>query len=46
LAHWAGRNSRGVSQFSGQVLDNLIKSPNNNIDIEKSKEFIKHIMEL
>lgn len=46
LAHWAGRNSRGVSQFSGQVLDNLIKSPNNNINIEKSKEFIKHIMEL
>jgi hypothetical protein len=46
LAHWAGRNSRGVSQFNGQVLDNLIKNPNSNIDIEKSKEFIKHIMEL
>ncbi|MDR2456903.1 MAG: hypothetical protein LBD41_00230 [Clostridiales Family XIII bacterium] len=46
LAHWAGRNSRGVAQFSGQVLDNLIKTPNNNIDIKQSQEYLNHLMEL
>lgn len=24
--HWAGRSSRGVAQFSGQVLDDILKS--------------------
>jgi hypothetical protein len=46
LAHWAGRNSRGVGQFSGQVLDNLIKNPNNEINLEKSKEFLSHLIKL
>jgi hypothetical protein len=46
LAHWAGRNSRGVAQFSGQVLNNLIKAPNNNIDIKQSQEFLNHLIGL
>ena len=46
LAHWAGRNSRGVAQFNGQVLDNLIKSPNNKIDIEESEKFLNRLIEL
>ncbi|MDR2082229.1 MAG: hypothetical protein LBP35_01115 [Candidatus Ancillula trichonymphae] len=46
LAHWAGRNSCGVAQFSGQVLDNLINNPNNNIDIKKSQEFFNHLIGL
>ncbi len=36
-AHWAGRNSRGVAQFSGQVLDNLSNNSNNNIDIKEPR---------
>lgn len=46
LKHWAGRNSRGVSQFSGQTIDTLIKEPNNNIDITKSQDFLENIMNL
>ena len=46
LKHWAGRNSRGVSQFSGQTIDTLIKEPNNNIDIIKSQNFLENIMNL
>ena len=46
LKHWAGRNSRGVSQFSGQTIDALIKEPNNNIDIIKSQDFLENIMNL
>ena len=46
LKHWAGRNSRGVSQFNGQTIHNLIKSPNNDIDTSKSQAFIKSIMKL
>ena len=46
LKHWAGRNSRGVSQFSGQTIDTLIKEPNNNIDIVKSQDFLEKIMSL
>lgn len=45
LKHWAGRNSRGVSQFNGQTIDMLIKSPNNNIDIAKSQTYLKKIIE-
>lgn len=46
LKHWAGRNSRGVSQFNGQTIDALIKEPNNNIDIVKSQNFLENIMSL
>lgn len=46
LKHWAGRNSRGVSQFSGQTIDSLIKEPNNDIDIIKSQDFLENIMSL
>lgn len=46
LKHWAGRNSRGVSQFSGQTIDSLIKESNNDIDIIKSQDFLENIMSL
>ena len=46
LKHWAGRNSRGVAQLSGQVIDTLIKEPNNDIDIAKSQSFLESIMKL
>jgi len=46
LKHWAGRNSRGVTQFDGKVLDFLIKKPNNNIDIDNSKKFLEKLLKI
>lgn len=46
LKHWAGRNSRGVSQFEGRVIDELIRKQNNEIDIAEAGEFLKTIIEL
>ena len=46
LKHWAGRNSRGVAQLSGQAIDTLMKDPNNDIDIAKSQSFLESIMKL
>jgi hypothetical protein len=46
LKHWAGRNSRGVSQFHGETIHKLILSANNDIDIDFSKSFLKKLIEL
>lgn len=44
--HWAGRNSRGVTQFIGDILNELLQDKNfkNKIDIEKSKKFIDDLI--
>ena len=44
--HWAGRASRGVTQFSGEVIHKLLKSHSNQIDIEKSREFLNDIINM
>jgi hypothetical protein len=46
LKHWAGRNSRGVTQFQGEIIHKIILSPNNDIDIEESKSFLKKLVDL
>ena len=46
LRHWAGRNSRGVSQFEGRVIDDLIADPKGEIDQQGSLGFLARIMEL
>lgn len=46
LKHWAGRNSRGVAQFHGEIIHKLILSPNNNIDIKESQSFLKKLIDL
>ena len=46
LKHWAGRNSRGVAQLSGQAIDTLMKEPNNDINVAKSQAFLESIMKL
>ncbi len=38
IHHWAGRNSRGVTQYTGDCLKQVVNKFNNSIDIEKSKE--------
>jgi len=46
LYHWAGRNSRGVTQFKGKVIDQLLAHPNNDIEPEKAIAFLKRLVEL
>ena len=46
LKHWAGRNSRGVAQFQGEIIHNLILSANNDIDVETSQKFLKKLEDL
>lgn len=46
LRHWAGRNSRGVTQFMGKVIDQLLTEQKQDIDIEKAKAFLAELIEL
>lgn len=46
LKHWAGRNSRGVTQFEGEIIHNLILSSNNEIDIKESQSFLEKLIDL
>ncbi len=46
LKHWAGRNSRGVTQFEGHIIDDLIKNPNNDISIDNSKSFLQMLINI
>jgi len=47
IKHWAGRNSRGVSQLNGAKIKELFTAINSaNISSEKSVEFLKSLIEL
>lgn len=46
LHHWAGRNSRGVTQFEGKAIDVLIASPDLSIDEGESVEFLEKIIRI
>ncbi len=46
LKHWAGRNSRGVSQFEGKAISKLILSPESSIDEERSISFLRDVLAL
>lgn len=46
LRHWAGRNSRGVTQFEGSAIHKLLNEPNNEIDEKKSEEFLAKLFAL
>lgn len=46
LKHWAGRNSRGVTQFQGAALNKLILSPDNSIDRDESRKFLQGLIAL
>ncbi len=46
LKHWAGRNSRGVSQFEGKAISQLILSPETTINEETSISFLHRILAL
>ena len=45
--HWAGRLTRGVTQFDGKVLRDLLKSPVDSIfDEEKAMSFLSVLMDI
>jgi hypothetical protein len=46
LRHWSGRNSRGVTQFEGRTINNLIVTPESVIDETESMDFLKRIIAL
>lgn len=46
LRHWAGRNSRGVSQFEGRAIGQLIVSPEVGISEADSKAFLERLLAL
>lgn len=46
LRHWSGRNSRGVSQFEGRAINQLIDEPQQAIDEGQSIAFLEQVIAL
>jgi hypothetical protein len=46
LKHWAGRNSRGVSQFEGKAINELIMNPASVIDKRAAVAFLQRVIAL
>lgn len=47
LKHWSGRNSRGVTQFQGEVIHKLLLSDIDiKIDEKESKQFLNTLIDL
>ncbi len=46
LKHWAGRNSRGVSQFEGKAVADLILKPDSEIEVSEAKAFLERLISL
>ena len=46
LKHWAGRNSRGVTQLIGATIHDLILKPKNNIDEDLVRTFLTELISL
>jgi len=46
LKHWSGRNSRGVTQFEGAAINELIMKPEFVIDTGKARELLQRVIAL
>ncbi len=46
LKHWSGRNSRGVTQFEGTAINDLIMKPEFAIDTGEAREFLQRVIAL
>ena len=46
LRHWSGRNSRGVTQFEGKTINDLIVTPDSEIDENESMAFLRRVIDL
>ena len=40
IKHWAGRNSRGVTQYEGMALENIIEQFDYEIDYDDAQDFL------
>lgn len=40
ISHWAGRNSRGVTQYIGKALEDIVDAFDPAIDAEQAREFL------
>lgn len=46
LKHWAGRNSRGVTQFEGRYINSVILGNDNVIDVAAAQKFLEEVIDL
>jgi hypothetical protein len=46
LKHWSGRNSRGVTQFEGTAINDLILNPEFEIDTVEATAFLRRVIAL
>lgn len=46
LKHWSGRNSRGVTQFEGVAINDLIAKPEFAINTGEAREFLERVIAL
>ena len=46
LRHWSGRNSRGVTQFEGRAINDLIERCDSQIDEQKAQDFLARVIAL
>lgn len=46
LRHWAGRNSRGVTQFEGRTVAELLRNRETEVDIEAAIKFLNKALRL
>lgn len=46
IRHWSGRNSRGVAQYYGSALEEVVFAQDINIDQEAAQEFLKTLLSL
>lgn len=44
MKHWAGRNSRGVTQYDGRALEAIINEYDDHIDFDEARRFIEDLM--
>jgi hypothetical protein len=44
LKHWAGRNSRGVTQIEGRIIADILNNPSNMIDIKQSYNLLQKMI--
>lgn len=45
IKHWAGRNSRGVTQYDGKSLEELVDHFDADIDVEAASNFLDRCLE-
>jgi len=46
LKHWSGRNSRGVTQFEGAAINELIVNPEVAIEVREATDFLQRVIAL